>query len=93
MIIGVKFCGGCNEGYDRGTAFETLKDHFGNRVKFEYANEESKYGALLLMSGCTNRCASIDQYSYGGNLVSIWKADKVNEAIEEIETYLKKEVD
>lgn len=88
MLIGVKFCGGCREGYVRKDAFEILQDHFRDRVEFEYAKEGGKYDALLLMSGCTNRCASIDQYEYDDNLVSVWKPSRVEEAIEEIEEYL-----
>ena len=89
MLIGVKFCGGCNEGYVRSDAFDTLKNHFKDRVSFEFVKEGGKYDALLLLSGCTNRCASIDRYNYDGNLVSVWKPSRVEDAIEQIEDYLK----
>lgn len=88
MLIGVKFCGGCNEGYDRAAAFEAIRDHFSGRADFEYADENMTYDALLLLSGCTNRCASIDQYKFDNKLVSIWKQDKIKDAIKEIEDYL-----
>ncbi len=88
MLIGVKFCGGCKEGYVREDAFEILVEHFKGRVDFQYVEDDSKYDALLLMSGCPNRCAAIDRYDYNDNLISVWKPSKVDEAISEIEEYL-----
>jgi len=88
MLIGVKFCGGCNEQYDRKAAYEKIKDHFKDRVDFEFVRENGVYDALILMSGCPNRCASIDNYSYHNKLVSVWKEDKVDDAFDQIESYL-----
>ena len=89
MLIGVKFCGGCNEGYDRGQTFEQLRNYFKGRVDFEYVKDKGSYDALLLMSGCLNRCASIDGYDYNDRLVSVWKLDRAENAIQQIEEYLK----
>jgi hypothetical protein len=86
MCVGVKFCGGCNPRYDRMKAFETIKGGLEKDVaiKFEYASEGGAYDALLLLSGCTNRCADLSGFTYGGRLVSVWDADGVEEAIREL---------
>lgn len=86
MCVGVKFCGGCNPRYDRMQTFETIKGSLKEDVgiKFEYASEGGAYDALLLLSGCTNRCADLSGFTYGDKLVSVWDADGVEAAICEL---------
>lgn len=90
FVVGVKFCGGCNEQYDRKEAFEKIKKHFMDKkgeIDFVYVEDGGKYDALLLMSGCTNRCAAVDKYDYDDKLISVWKAGSVEGAIELIQGY------
>ncbi len=74
ILIGIKFCGGCNPRYDRKlkkeeienklfTFFKALKTQF----NIEHAREDAHYKYLIVIGGCSTCCASYDQY----------KADKV----------------
>lgn len=63
MIVGVKYCGGCNPTYDRGLKIkETLAEH--PDWKWEYAQEGKEYDILLVAYGCMRACAAINQYNY-----------------------------
>jgi hypothetical protein len=93
--VGVKYCGGCNPGLDRRAAYEQVKaevaDMAGERgidVVFETAEEGIAYDALLVVCGCANRCASIEQYEAGTDPVYVWgkdsRADTSAQVIEKI---------
>ncbi|MDD3169415.1 MAG: hypothetical protein PHC91_08155, partial [Eubacteriales bacterium] len=62
MLIGVKFCGGCNPRYDRGKAFEAIKKQTQGEAEYVIAQEGMEYDRLLVIGGCTNCCASYCQY-------------------------------
>jgi hypothetical protein len=91
MRVGVKFCGGCNPRYDRSAVFGEIRGYFEaadeplGSVRFEYAKEGASYDVLLLLNGCTNRCARTDVYDFGERLVSVWESGQVRRAIAEIE--------
>ena len=84
MLCGVKFCGGCNPRYDRAQAVEKLKSRFDEKVVFANAEENIPYGALLVVGGCTNCCASYGQYEYGGGVIKMWDESHVEKAFIEI---------
>lgn len=56
--IGVRYCGGCNPRYDRVALVECLvrllPEHH-----FTAARQEESYSAVLVVCGCTSRCASV----------------------------------
>ena len=98
MLCGVKYCGGCNPRYDRGGALRKIKDHFEGRqpggqdskgpIEFQYAEEGIDYDVLLVISGCTNNCASVKQYKTKKGIVGIWDGGQIDQAIEELEKLL-----
>ena len=88
MLIGVKYCGGCKENFERSDAFNILKDRFDKQVSFKFVEDGGKYDAILVLSGCDTRCASLDDYEYN-RLISIWNYDKVENAAKEIEDLIK----
>src|SRR5665648_1203997 len=63
MKCGVRFCGGCNPKYDRGAAYEFIRQDLQEEIQFEYAQEDTIYDILLIVGGCTNCCASYDALS------------------------------
>jgi len=66
-LIGVKYCGGCREQYDRKAGFEKIKDGLsGAGAAFVQAGDGGVYDALLVICGCQARCADISKYHAGG---------------------------
>lgn len=81
MKCGVRFCGGCNSKYDRGAAYEFIKQSLQEEIEFEYAQENINYDVLLVIGGCTNCCASYEQYSTRRGVIKIWDKDEVDKTI------------
>jgi len=68
-LIGVKYCGGCREQYDRKAGFEKIRDEFPGAVAaFTRAEDGGVYDVLLVVCGCPSRCADISRYRAGGTL-------------------------
>ena len=61
MKIGVKFCGGCNPRYNRRNALTEIQDKL-PQIDFQYAKVGEVYDELIVIGGCTNNCASYDEY-------------------------------
>jgi 3-hydroxyacyl-[acyl-carrier-protein] dehydratase len=59
LKIGVKYCGGCNPAYDRIKAVETIRRSISEH-EFVPFSEECVYGAVLVVCGCSARCAHAD---------------------------------
>ena len=57
--IGIKYCGGCNPGYERVEMIERVQFRFDDRFLF-LRHDEPDIGALVLMSGCHRVCAGKD---------------------------------
>jgi hypothetical protein len=79
LIVGVKYCGGCNPRYERRSAYEKIKSDVlssarkrGEDTVFETAAEGVMYDALLVICGCANRCAAVEQYSVASRPVYLW---------------------
>lgn len=54
--VGVKYCGGCNNQYDRSAFLEKIKEAF-PEVKFVYVKEDEIYDDVLFLQGCEKSCA------------------------------------
>ncbi len=57
--IGIKYCGGCNPGYERVEMIERVQFRFNNRFLF-LRHGDPDIDVLVLMSGCHRACASKD---------------------------------
>jgi hypothetical protein len=55
--IGIKYCGGCNPGYERVEMIERVQFRFDDRFLF-LRYDEPDIDALVLMSGCHRACAA-----------------------------------
>jgi hypothetical protein len=84
----VKFCGGCNPGYNRRAVYEAIRDgviaraaQSGCEVEFEQAEEGVLYDALLVINGCANRCAAVSGLRSKSPPVYVWKENGAGDAI------------
>lgn len=59
MIIGVKYCGGCNSVYNRGRQVNLLKEQFPEH-EFRTASEGNVCDVWLVVCGCMRACASTE---------------------------------
>ncbi|GAA0177779.1 hypothetical protein SH2C18_09460 [Clostridium sediminicola] len=72
MKIGIKYCGGCNNRYDRAAFVNKLR----NVVEgMEYVQPEEVYDYLLVVCGCPSCCASIDNIAVKGSIIYIKSAE------------------
>ena len=62
MLIGVKYCGGCNPRYDRKKFLQRLEKEFVH--EYEIAKEEKIYDILLVLCGCSSCCAKHAQFKF-----------------------------
>ena len=60
MLIGVKYCGGCNPIYNRGRQVKRLQEQFPEH-EFDFAAGDMKECDIgLIVCGCVRECASTD---------------------------------
>ncbi len=60
MLIGVKYCGGCNPVYNRGRQVKRLQEQFSEH-DFQFAAGDMKDCEIgLVVCGCVRACASVD---------------------------------
>ena len=61
--VGVKYCGGCREQYDRKAGFEEFREKVPDgAAEFVRAEDGGEYDVLLVLCGCPSRCAGITEY-------------------------------
>lgn len=83
MKCGVRFCGGCNPRYDRGNALEEIKKSLSD-VEFEYACEGVTYDVILVIGGCTNCCASYEQFKTREGVIKMWDYGDIDRIVKVI---------
>lgn len=84
MKCGVRFCGGCNPRYDRGEALNEIKKHFQD-IDFVNATEGIPHDLLLVIGGCTNCCASYEQFDTKEGVLKMWDKTHIDRIYDEIE--------
>jgi hypothetical protein len=82
MKCGVRFCGGCNSRFDRGEAYEKIRTQLKDEIEFDYAKEDDLYDVILVIGGCTNCCASYDQYRTKRGVVKVYDSEDVDKTIQ-----------
>jgi len=53
--VALKYCGGCNPGYDRVAFFRRIREIAGDSIEWVTV-EEPGFEALLLIQGCQTAC-------------------------------------
>lgn len=57
-VVGVKFCGGCKEQYDRIKAWNELKASC-PEISFVPVSKGTIYDLILVISGCFSQCPNV----------------------------------
>jgi hypothetical protein len=57
--VGIKYCGGCNPGYERVEMVKRIQFRFNDRFLF-LRHDEPDIDVLVLVSGCHRACAGND---------------------------------
>ncbi|MDR7855614.1 hypothetical protein [Tissierella sp.] len=58
MIVGIKYCGGCNSRFDRVTMVDKIKSDY-REFDFNYATENIEYDFIIVVNGCHIACAGL----------------------------------
>ena len=83
MKCGVRFCGGCNPQYDRGKAFEEIKNQIKD-VDFVNAVEGVPHDLLLVIGGCSSCCAGYEQFETKNGVLKMWTKTHIERICDEI---------
>jgi hypothetical protein len=89
MKIGIKYCGGCRAGYNRGEDAKEVVDllhkggHLPDGTDVQIAEAGEHYDLLLTVCGCTNKCANISEYEHD-DIVYMWEPDSVEATAEHL---------
>ena len=90
-LIGIRYCGGCNPRYDRVSVVKRLTGLL-PEVEFTIAKPGEPYAAAVVVSGCTARCAKIDDLSVPSNrLLRIGGWDDLLPVKKQIQELIKEE--
>jgi len=57
--VGIKYCGGCNPGYDRVALVETLKRRLAGRMEF-VPYDAGNVDKVVAVEGCPTACADLN---------------------------------
>lgn len=87
MKIGIKFCGGCNPRYDRGTCVRKLKEHFAD-VCWVSGSGDQVCDIWLLVCGCQRGCIDTKLYVAKEAVIKLFSPMDFEKAEKEIAKYL-----
>ena len=82
----VKFCGGCNPGYDRGVAYRRLKEETKEAAVFEVAEAGKHYDILLIIRGCT-QCPYLYEEINADQRIICTSPKGVQDAIDQLKSF------
>lgn len=85
--VAVKFCGGCNPGYDRGAAYRTFAEALGDEAVFGIANADESCDVLLIIRGCT-QCPYLYEEIDAKERVICTSKEEIPETIRQIRNIL-----
>ncbi len=84
VLVGLKYCGGCQARYDRMAALQTIKDSSPDGTIFEPVREGKVYDYILIINGCQAQCANIKNLKSTGGYYSLFQFSSPAEAAVEI---------
>ncbi len=67
--MGIKFCGGCNPGIDRGLVAQKVREELAGEARWVSGEEESDF--LLIVTGCRTACADTAEVRSGRPVVVV----------------------
>jgi len=68
LRVGIKYCGGCNPGYDRVALLDQLAERLAGRVEF-IAPPDADVDLILAIEGCKTACADLSPFQ--GKTISV----------------------
>lgn len=83
MNIGVKYCGGCNNKYDRTAFLEKIKSEFSGN-SFYYSNIDMEFDVVLVLCGCKSGCANYENIKSKNGYIIVTDENEYDLAKEEI---------
>ena len=91
LLIGIKFCGGCREQYDRKGASRSIKDALSyEQIDFVEAEKGGSYDTLLVICGCPVKCADLSGYN-AGKIIAVDGLNRCQQAQKELIDLIKEE--
>lgn len=84
MKCGVRFCGGCNPRYDRRGALNQIESQLKN-IDFVNAAEGVPHDLLLVIGGCSNCCASYEQFETKEGVLKMWDKTHIDRILDDIQ--------
>lgn len=82
MIVGIKYCGGCNPEYDRVALVEQIRCVLKGKVEFVSAQSEG-VELILAVQGCATACADLTPFK-GLQIKIITKTEDAERFIQEV---------
>lgn len=83
MLIGIKYCGGCNSRYDRVKFVNSIKEKF-SHINFCSVEKQKEVDYLLVVCGCGATCASTQGIKSKYGRTTIKTNEQEQEVIENI---------
>jgi hypothetical protein len=77
LKIGLKYCGGCNPGYDRVSIKDQIEKSLKDKILFVSQESDDKE-MILAIEGCKIACADLSDFQG----LKIWKITSVEDAEE-----------
>ena len=87
LRVGVKYCGGCNPGYDRVALVEQIKERLEGKVSFVLSESEG-VDIILSVHGCRTACADLS----GFQGIETWTVTCIEDAKKFIREIVEREV-
>lgn len=84
MKCGVRFCGGCNPRYDRRGALNQIESQIKD-IDFVNAAEGVPHDLLLVIGGCSNCCASYEQFETKEGVLKMWDKTHIDRILDDIQ--------
>lgn len=88
MRIGIKFCGGCNPRYDRGSCVKKLKESF-PKVSWVNTSKEKICDYWLLVCGCQRGCVDSNVFAARQEVIKLYSPTDFEKTRQKIEKSLK----
>ena len=91
LCVGIKYCGGCREQYDRKGAVQNLQEALAcENIEFVQVEKDRLYDVLLVINGCQSRCADLTNYN-ACRIIATDSFDGCTQAQNELKEMINKE--
>lgn len=92
LHIGIKYCGGCQEDYDRIQSAKYIQAACMDSAIFSPAQENTVYDLILVVCGCTVLCPDYQRYKTKNGVVIVCGTEDLDAAIAKIRVLNTQEV-